>query len=149
MIKNDRQYKITKAQAAKFERALRRLEETPDPELHPVLRKAEIESVRSQLEELNEEVEEYEKLKNRPPRLITFESFEEMLQALTQARIARGLSQRALGERLHLKEQQIQRYEANDYAQCSASRLSDVMEALGVRVEGKSVLPRANAASDS
>jgi len=140
MIKNERQYKITRAQVANFERALRQLEQQPDPQLHPRLRQAEIDGVRSQLEEMREDVAEYEELKSGHPESITFESMDEMLQGLTRARIARGLSQRALGEKLHLKEQQIQRYEATDYASCSTSRVVDVMQVLGVTVRGESVL---------
>lgn len=140
MIKNERQYKITRGQVANFERALRQLEEQPDARLHPRLRRAEIDGARSQLEEMREEIAEYEKLKSGRFEPIVFESMDEMLQGLTRARIARGLSQKALGEKLHLKEQQIQRYEATDYSSCSTSRVSEVMHALGVSVKGESVL---------
>lgn len=140
MIKNERQYKITRAQLANFERALHQLEEEPDKELHPRLRQAEIDGARSQLEEMREEVAEYEKLRSGRLEAIVFESIDEMLQGLTRARIARGLSQKELGQRLNLKEQQIQRYEATDYASCSSARVAEVLQALDVRIEGKSVL---------
>lgn len=140
MIKNERQYRITNAQVANFERALRKLEDEPDEQLHPRLRQAEIDGLRSQLEEMREEIAQYEELKSTPPGHIIFASLVEMLRGLTQARIARGLSQKALGEKLDLKEQQIQRYEATDYESCSTSRVADVMQALGVTVKGESVL---------
>ena len=140
MIKNERQYRITKAEVANFERALRKLQDEPDERRHPRLRQAEIDGVRSQVEEMREEITEYEALKSRPPRHIIFGNLGEMLRGLTRARIARGLSQKALGEKLHLKEQQIQRYEATDYEKCSTARVADVMQVLGVTVKGQSVL---------
>jgi transcriptional regulator with XRE-family HTH domain len=47
--------------------------------------------------------------------------------ALIRSRIAAGLSQKDLGERLGMKEQQIQRYEATDYSGASFSTLSAVV----------------------
>jgi hypothetical protein len=48
MIKNERQYRITKAQAEKFTKAL--LEFTPAQQraVHPVLRKAQVAALKSQ-----------------------------------------------------------------------------------------------------
>jgi transcriptional regulator with XRE-family HTH domain len=50
------------------------------------------------------------------------------------------MSQRELAERLGLKEQQIQRYEATEYRSASWSRVSEVIQALGLRVEDEIVL---------
>ena len=54
--------------------------------------------------------------------------------SLVRARIAAGLSQRELAERLGLKEQQVQRYEVTEYASASLSRVRAVVQALGVTV---------------
>ncbi len=51
---------------------------------------------------------------------------------LVQARTARGLSQRELGEVLGVKQQQIARWEACEYRTASLDRLSRVAEVLGV-----------------
>ena len=51
-----------------------------------------------------------------------------------KARIAQGLSQKDLAERLKLKEQQIQRYEATDYASASLNRIKEVVTALGIDI---------------
>ncbi|MGH9064800.1 MAG: helix-turn-helix transcriptional regulator [Acidimicrobiales bacterium] len=48
----------------------------------------------------------------------------------SRARIAAGLSQRELAERLGVVEQQVQRYEANEYASTSSNRLRDVVSVL-------------------
>ena len=64
MIKNERQYRITKAQAKKFDAAIRNLETAPqDKRVHPKLQKAQLDALRSQLSDLHKELQEYEALK--------------------------------------------------------------------------------------
>lgn len=46
-----------------------------------------------------------------------------MATSQAQGRIAAGLSQKELSERLGLKERQIQRYEATDYASANLTRV--------------------------
>jgi transcriptional regulator with XRE-family HTH domain len=61
---------------------------------------------------------------------------------MIRARIALGLTQKQLAERVGLKEQQIQRYEENDYASASFSRLKEIIKALGLDIEQKIFLPK-------
>ncbi len=65
MITNERQYRITRAQAEKFMQALARLSQptAADEQIHPLLRKAQADALRSQLEDLNAELEAYEALR--------------------------------------------------------------------------------------
>ncbi|MBZ0187422.1 MAG: helix-turn-helix domain-containing protein [Candidatus Obscuribacterales bacterium] len=49
---------------------------------------------------------------------------------LIQARIARGLAQEDLAKLLNLKKQQIQSYEASDYASASLSRIMEIARML-------------------
>ena len=138
MIKNERQYRITKTQAERFVEALRHLEKRSQEELaaslHPVLLKAEREALESQLSDLQEQIREYEALRIGTEPVVRYGSFDELPRFLIQARIASGLSQRELAERLGLKEQQIQRYEATWYASANIERVSAVIRALGVTV---------------
>jgi uncharacterized protein (DUF433 family) len=55
--------------------------------------------------------------------------------ALIEARIVAGLTQKQLGERLEVKEQQIQRWEANLYSGVGVERLQEVADALGMEVK--------------
>lgn len=135
MIKNERQYRITKAEAEKFERAVAELAAAAArPDVHPLLEKAEREGLKSQLEDLRAELQEYEALKAGKHIVLEINSLDEMPRALVRARIAAGLSQKELADRLDLKEQQIQRYEATDYAGASMSRLREVCRALGLNI---------------
>ena len=64
-------------------------------------------------------------------------SFDALPRALIRARIATGLSQRDLAEKLGLKEELIQHYEESLYASVSVTRLKEVIAALGVRAGEK------------
>ena len=142
MIKNERQYRITRAQAEKFERALAELLASPGtPGVHPVLQKAQIEALRSQLGDLKAELEEYQALRSGKRRVLTLASFDDLPRALVQGRIAAGLSQHDLAAKLGIKEQQIQRYEASDYQSASLARVAAVVRALGLRVQEEVFLP--------
>ena len=140
MIKNERQYRITKSQAEKFADAIRRVEKAPSS-ANPLVVKASREALESQLADLHSEIEEYERLLTGDVHLVEVESFQELPAALIRARIAAGLSQKDLGERLDMKEQQIQRYEATDYAGASFSTLSAIVNALGVSMREDILVP--------
>lgn len=132
MIKNERQYRITKAQAAKFEAALESFlaEAANDKKTHPRLLKAQADALRSQLESLLEELREYEQTKAgiiAPPDLSHIAA---VSQDLIRARIASGLSQKELAARLGMPEQQLQRYEAIEYESVSLARIIEIAKTL-------------------
>lgn len=141
MIKNERQYRITKAQAAEFASTLQLLRDQPTGDLHPKLRQAQIAAVQSQFADLESELIEYQCLRNQRPAVIEAQSLEELPRALIRARIAVGLSQKDLSAKMGLKEQQIQRYEATEYVSASLARIGDVAKALGVRIAESVFLP--------
>ena len=132
MIKNERQYLVTKTQRDKFARALAEAEARRSGD--PLLAKLEADALRSQLKGLEQQLAEYEALRAGDCDVIKADSLEELPAALVKARIAARLSQKDLSDRLHLKEQQIQRYEATNYRSASLARLQQVAKALGVEV---------------
>jgi len=134
MIKNDRQYRITKAQAEKFERAIKEAAVSPRPNVPPALRKAQMDALKSQLADLREELEEYNALRSGRRKTVAIGSLDELLKTLIQARIAGGLTQEELAAKLGLKPQQIQRYEATEYHSASMDRMKEVLRVLGVRL---------------
>jgi transcriptional regulator with XRE-family HTH domain len=80
--------------------------------------------------QLERELADYERLQqgripNTGPR-----PFEDLPDILVEQRIAARLTQRELAERLGMKEQQVQRYEATDYNSASLARVLDVVEAM-------------------
>ena len=65
MIKNERQYRITKAQAARFAETLKRLGQASGGTagVHPRIVQAQADAIRSQLADLERELREYETLR--------------------------------------------------------------------------------------
>ena len=143
MIKNERQYRITKAEAERFEQVLAKLTvgAVRQGQLHPRMAQAEREAIESQLNDLLQEIKEYEDLKFGKISVIRLDSFDQLPEGLVRARIAAGLSQKALAQRLGLKEQQIQRYEAEGFMSASFQRLSEIANALGVKIREEIELP--------
>ena len=134
MIKNERQYKITKAQAARFINALDSLRKRPkdDNSLHPLIANAQEDALTSQLADLESELSEYESLKAGEFQWDSLKLVAGLPTILIKARIAQGLSQKELAERIGLKEQQIQRYEATDYATANLTRIKEVANAFSM-----------------
>lgn len=139
MIKNDRQYRITKARAADFGEALKVAKMTAEGST-AVFNRLQCEAIESQLGDLRQELLEYEELKSGQGVPFEVRSFEEIPQALIKARIASGLTQKKLAEKMGLKEQQIQRYESGSYATASVDRLLQVISALGIQVDSGMLL---------
>jgi transcriptional regulator with XRE-family HTH domain len=139
MIRNERQYRVTLAQRGRLTAQL----ELPSPDDVPAwVSEASRAAVESQILELDNELAEYTALREgTSPFAGEVGELNELPRALIRARIAAKLTQRELAERLHLKEQQIQKYEATDYAGASVTRLQEVMTALGVTFRGELLLP--------
>ena len=139
MITNERQLKITKTQAQRFEQALVALSGAAST-LSPLLRRAEREALESQLHTLRSEIAQYESLRCGEQQVFHGESLADLPHLLIKARIVRGLTQKDLAERMGLKEQQIQRYEGTGYASASLQRVQKVIEALDVQVSEQVLL---------
>jgi transcriptional regulator with XRE-family HTH domain len=143
MIKNERQYRITSAEADRFTAALEERPESPPPgsEIHPRLWTAEREALRSRLGDLRRDLAAYRELREGSAKHFGVASLKDLPRALIQARIASGLTQKELAERLALPEQAVQRYEATDYSSASLERLAQVATAIGIDLSGLLGLP--------
>jgi DNA-binding XRE family transcriptional regulator len=132
MIKNERQYRIAKAQAAKFEAALKTFgsKSRKDRTTHPKLVKAQKDAIQSQLVSLNSELREYEELQTGKVPAPDLGYIAVVPRDLIRARIASGLTQKDLAKRLGMAEQQIQQYEAKDYESVSLARIAEIAKAL-------------------
>ncbi len=84
----------------------------------------------SQLAELERELREYEALKEGDFSLEELNVISGIATNLIKARIAQGLTHSELAQRVGIKEQQIQRYEATNYEAANLSRLQAVASAL-------------------
>lgn len=132
MITNERQFRISRAQLKKLRSAVASfdIQEAAKRIGSPVLARAELEALLSQIDELAKQVHEYEVLKSGAVSNLKANSLSELPTLLIKTRIARGLSQRDLAKLLGFKEQQIQRYESGEYSAAKLQRLAEVAKAL-------------------
>lgn len=135
MITNERQYRITKGWLKKFDAAAALHEQSPpSPDVHPTIHQAGTDALRSEAEALRDQLEEYERLRAGHVKQRTLSSLTELPKAIIEARIAAHVTQKGLAKRLGVAEQQVQRWEANDYAGVSVERMQEIADALGVRI---------------
>jgi DNA-binding XRE family transcriptional regulator len=143
MILNERQYRISKTWVKKFEEALSAAQARTNQaksKTHPKLLKARVDGINSQLEELREDLAEYEALKAGKVQRLEVTDLSELPATLIRARIAAKLSQQQLAELLGVTQQQVQRDEANLYHTASFERLEKIAKVLKVRLKGELVL---------
>jgi HTH-type transcriptional regulator/antitoxin HigA len=133
MITNEREYRITKSRIANPEEAIAR--ERARSDVSPDLREIFAAALASNLQQMADEVREYEDLKAGRTR-IESTSLAELPKVLIQARIAQGWTQKQLADTLEITEQTIQRYEANEYQGVALARLTRIADTLSVRVTG-------------
>lgn len=132
MIANERQFRITKAALKKFEQSIAAHDKgQPSPDVHPRIYEAMGDALRSEAEVLRDQLEAYERLRSGRVKQRTLASLTELPEALIEARIAAHVTQKGLADRLGVAEQQVQRWEATEYAGVSAQRMQEIADALG------------------
>ncbi len=136
VITNERQYRITKSQITNLNNARKNfnIEDTTNRVGSARLAMIELEALKSEIEILSEQLSDYEALKLGSVNIFKANSLQELPMLLIQARITQGLSQRQLADKLNLKEQQIQRYEAEIYASAKIKRLAEIAEVLNLEI---------------
>jgi HTH-type transcriptional regulator / antitoxin HipB len=147
VIQNKHQYKVTNSKLKELEHSLANLAANPEG-LSERLWQSQQAGVRVWIDRLTAEIAEYDRLQ-QGESVFKISSLTELPIALIKARIASGMTQKELAEKIGIKEQQIQRYEANHYESASFERLREVFEALGIsfkeiimEIEGSTVLPK-------
>lgn len=85
------------------------------------------------LDDLNEEIGLYEKIKAGD--LSGFRTLREVGPLLIAARLARGLSQRELADRLDVHESQVSRDEKNGYQGVSLERAAQILDVLSINIQ--------------
>ncbi|MDP9364099.1 MAG: helix-turn-helix domain-containing protein [Chloroflexota bacterium] len=151
MITNERQYRITRREMGKFEEAIAALSEREVDRASEdaLFRDLQIAAMRSQLDDLQADIDEYQAIKSGERSRLTLDSFDQLPRALVAARIAAGLTQGDLANRLGVHVQQVQRYEASGYASASTRRVTEVVRALGISIQIDVALAPAGQTSDA
>lgn len=132
MIKNERQYKITRSERDIFKSTLDKFDLNAEIEsgIDPLIAQAKLDQLKSEYDTLCEQIDEFENLSSGEQSEIVVSSLQNLPHALIKARIVHGWTQADLASILKLKSQQIQRYEADDYSTANLSTLVRVANAL-------------------
>jgi HTH-type transcriptional regulator / antitoxin HipB len=138
VIQNEHQYKVTQNKLEDLEQALAELFQIKDT-LHPRQFSSRKKGLQIAIDSLRAEIEEYDALKHQQiPIKIT--SIQELPIALIRARIALGMTQKELAEKMGVKEQQVQRDEANQYSSAGFQRIAAVAEVLNIKIQETHIL---------
>ena len=146
MIRNEKEYKeAVERVRQENERLAKQESQLTAMGLGPAEIKRALDPMRSFHQQLEEEIVGYERLKRG--------EFDELLnlrgigQLLASLRIARGLTQRQLAEKLGVHETQVSRDERNEYHGVTLERATRILEALGVEMHSRVELSEAGKAA--
>ncbi|GMV95688.1 MAG: hypothetical protein AMXMBFR83_00590 [Phycisphaerae bacterium] len=136
MIRNEKEYREAAERIRQEKERLARQEaELKAMGLGPAEVKRALDPMRSFHQQLEEEVAGYERLKRG--EFDEIENLRGLGQLLVSLRIARGLTQRQLAQRLGVHETQVSRDERNEYHGITLERAAKILEALGVEVRSR------------
>ena len=138
MIQNQHQYQVTQNKLKDLERGLVELENIKDT-LHPRQFLGRKNGLVRSIDTLQLEIAEYESLKQQQTS-IKITSIKELPLALIRARIAMGMTQKELAEKMGVKEQQVQRDEANQYNSAGFRRIAEVADALSIQIQETNIV---------
>jgi transcriptional regulator with XRE-family HTH domain len=133
MIKNEKQYGVTKNNLKKFLNAIKVISDSSSSK-NPLLLKLQIDSIQSQIDVFEEEIKMYEGLKKGEITNIS-RGFEDLSYGIIESRIAKGYNQKQFAELLKTSEQQVQKYESENYSNISLKRLQEIVVVLDVDVD--------------
>jgi transcriptional regulator with XRE-family HTH domain len=140
LITNQREFTIKRARTERLREQIAETERLGVPaRVHPDIHAAALEALRAQVRALENEIAAYEDLQRGVAR-IRIGRLAELPEALVKARISRGWTQRELGRRMALAEQQIQRYEARLYRGVPLERLIEVADVLSLEIAAEVTL---------
>lgn len=135
MITNERQLQITRRDIERFKAALDG--DMVEAGVDPMILKAQRDAATEQVKELQAQIDAYVMLRSGAIREFRIGGLSDLPRVLIDCRIASGMTQRELADRLSLKEQQIQRYETQNYQGASFSRIADIANAVGIELPGE------------
>lgn len=127
-ITNLHQRKITAARLAEFKDKLAELEASVPEDNAAIGHRLAMTQTRSYIDQFAAEIADFDQLAEAEQILIA--DLEDVGDALIRARIASGLTQAQLGERVGLATSAINRYETNSYKSATLGRLAEIAKGL-------------------
>jgi HTH-type transcriptional regulator/antitoxin HipB len=133
MIKNQKQVAITKSKLEELKVSLSEFESQRD-KINPIKYKMGLSAFSGLIKDLENQLDEYERLTTQNVNEFCGLQFPDASKFLIAARLAKRMSQKDLADKIGIQEQQIQRYELDDYSKASWSRLMEIYRALDLTI---------------
>ena len=132
MLKNEKQYKITKKKLAILHQKIAEMKSEGDR--LSLTRQLVLNSLLDMSTDMENEVAEYDLLKKNKKNILKSRSLYELPSLITEYKIASGLTQKEFSKKIGMKEQQFQRYEAENFQGISFKNLLKILQAIGLDV---------------
>jgi ribosome-binding protein aMBF1 (putative translation factor) len=132
MVKNERQRAVTLDALQRFEDSVNRLSNLVEDDYSPGLKQIEIQGMQTAISRLRAEIAEYDDLKSGRKKVQAASSIEDLPRMLIQTRIALGISQKELAQRIGMGKAQLEMAEEHDYGGASFDQIRKVISALGL-----------------
>jgi len=130
IIKNDDQKTKTLSRIRDFEAKVSEVRESEGQEAARTFLRA----YASHIKDLAQQVREYEKLRRVGLPAASFSDPVKVGRYLVKARIASGLTQDELAQKLNVSQPMVHKYELSEYAGCGLDLLTRAAEAMGIRI---------------
>jgi len=132
MIKNEKQYKVTKKKLAILHQKIAEMKSEGDR--LSLTRQLVLNSLLDMSTDMENEIAEYDLLKKKKTKILKSRSLYELPSLITEYKIASGLTQKEFSKKIGMKEQQFQRYEAENFQGISFKNLLKILQAIGLDV---------------
>jgi DNA-binding XRE family transcriptional regulator len=129
-VKNERQYRLARTRLAASERGLEEVQATGASLSEPI-GSAYVAGYVGNINELRADIAEYEAIRDGHT-VIEIKELSDLPLAMIKKRIQLGLTQRDLAERIGAHEQQVQRWEENEYQGVQFDTIERVAGALEI-----------------
>jgi DNA-binding XRE family transcriptional regulator len=133
MIKNQKQAAVVRKEIDDLIALIKEMDKLSATQKLDLKQQLQYNIWKGRIEDLLSEIKEYETLTSPDLRILEIDS-ERLEKAIVSFRIASGMTQSDLADRLEIQEQQIQRYEQNDYLTASFERVIQILKSLQVEV---------------
>lgn len=129
MIRDGREYAVTRSWVEKFEDAAAKMDPGPPGKVDRV-REAERTGLQSRADEMRGDIAEYDALVSGSMPTVDAGDLEGLPEALIKARICLGMTQRELAEMMGMREEQVRRHEETGYESAACALLLEARAAL-------------------
>ncbi|THU37004.1 helix-turn-helix transcriptional regulator [Niastella caeni] len=132
MIKNEKQYRISKKLLNEINENIDNLKK--DTTQHPLKIKLMLASALNMQKEIEQDLLLYETLKTDKIAILRERLVADLPSLLTEYKIKSGLTQKEFAAQLGIKEQQLQRYEADNFRSVTFKNLLRFLDAVGLEI---------------